>query len=210
MSEIPSVRAFWPQRLLVQLERHDARASRLARARLDAGVLNGILEASRTSWVPIDQHLALLRAIHGELGDMSFEAFIRGQFSGAIRESFLKSMFLSGLRLFGRSRLALTRLFPRGFDAVYRNVGSMESRIAEDGRGSFIELSSAPPALTTDPMFGLALRAALLGLLDVAKVAGRVELDLVDVRTRTVRLRVVAHDPKVTEGPIVPVELDEL
>ena len=151
---------------------------------LDARVIESIERAGRIAWLPLQHDLDLAAAVDKVVGRSERVQWARTSMLRSLRTPLLEPLWRAAFRVFGMSPGALFRAVPPGWAAVYRNVGSVE-HVPRPCAAKLI-VSRLPEVLLADLGYLEGLCGTFTALLDLASVAGTVEVAHIRARQRTI------------------------
>lgn len=173
----PLVRARHLKSTLAAADRSRVRDG--VRAALPQGLAEAIEAANGFDWLPAANDVALVRAIHGALGDVEHDAFSRRVIREAFEGPLLGALVASGLRLFSGALVPAAHWIPRGWALVFRDCGEWKVELMAPGAVD-LDLRELPPVCVQDSVWPRSVASSLSALLDLARVAGTVRLTALD------------------------------
>ncbi len=132
--------------------------------------------ASRVAWLPI--------ALHVKMADIQLETFgiarahdyYRRAFVSAINGPVFASLFVTAARVMGMSPAAFARWASRGYEAAFRNVGTLEGEVLGPNRARLTFLN-LPAVCTASDAWVMSTQGSTYGVYDILKLDGVVRLD---------------------------------
>jgi hypothetical protein len=197
----PALRARWTQVLFDMVDRltPDEQASfeeRVGRTKME--YLRG---SDSLAWVPIEDHLHVLQSLYDLVGPREFVAYVRSAGGDALRSPFLRTVAVTGVKVFGRA--ALLRVLPRAWRLSMRSCGRLIVERDADQGTSRIIIREMPKQLEGNTQWRLAFAATLASTLDLGGYIGSVRVDegtYADGELRYVVSLVVEPDDDPGEG----------
>jgi hypothetical protein len=170
----PAVRARHLKQTLASAER--TRAAPAVRRFVPPAILAGIEAAHGSDWLPIAHDVALVRAIHGALGQESYDAFARGVVVEALDGPLLGPMARIVVAAIGHDATSWARLVPKAWTLVYRDCGDWTVVRADAGE-AWLRIDGLPEACANEPMWPTSLASSLSAVLEATGVAGTSTLE---------------------------------
>ena len=177
----PAVRARHLKSTLAAADRTPARAA--IRDAMAAPVIDCIAASSGFDWLPVEYDVALVRAIHGALGDAGHDAFSRAVILEAFDGLLLGPIVRLALAVKGRDPDAWIRWVPKAWPLVFRNCGSWTLGAAVPGEAR-LTLEGLPPVCFDDPVWTHSVASSVSALLARVGVVGSTRLEARDPAQR--------------------------
>lgn len=154
------------------------------RAALPSGLAAIIEAANGFDWLPAANDVALVRSIHGALGDAEHDAFSRSVILDAFEGPLLGPLIATALRLFPGGLMAWAHWIPRAWALVFRECG--EWGVQGVGPGEVdLQLRWMPPICAEDRVWPISVASSISALLVLARVRGTLRFAGLDHGTRT-------------------------
>lgn len=154
------------------------------RAALPPGLAAAVEAANGFDWLPAADDVALVRAIHGALGDAEHDAFSRGVILEAFEGPLLGPLIGIALRLFPGGLMVWAHWIPRAWALVFRECG--EWKVEALGPGAVdLQLRWLPPICVRDTVWPSSVTSSASAILAPAQVRGTLRLVGLDPGTRT-------------------------
>ncbi len=172
MPDDPRIRASHVQGTLQTLARRAPDELERVLARLDPLVHAGLCEALKGSYVPAAWDVALVEAMHAELGAAGTRAILRGMMNASLAGPLLGGLLRTAQTLFGRSPGGLLRWAGHAYAHVTRQCGTVtvEREAPEEVR---LVLDGMPASLAS-PRYLDAIVGAIEAIFDLCRVEGSV------------------------------------
>ncbi len=178
----PLVRASHLRSTLAAVDR--SRVRETVRAALPPGLVAAIEVANGFDWLPAENDVALVRAIHAALGDVDHDLFSRTVILEAFEGPLLGPLIAIALRLFPGGLMAWAHWIPRAWALVFRECG--EWGVQGVGPGAVdLQLRWLPPICVQDRVWTTSVASSISALLVLAGVDGTMRLTGLDPETRT-------------------------
>ncbi|HEU4384733.1 MAG TPA: hypothetical protein VFR85_14695 [Anaeromyxobacteraceae bacterium] len=178
----PLVRARHLKTTLAAADRTAARET--IRGALPPGLAAAIGASSGFDWLPAENDVALVHAIHGALGDEEHDAFSRAVILEAFQGPLLGPFIAFALRLFPGGLMAWAHWIPRAWALVFRECG--EWKIDGIGPGAAdLQLRWLPPVCVQDPVWPSSVASSISTLFVLGRVRGTLRLTHLDPATRS-------------------------
>ncbi|HYQ80618.1 MAG TPA: hypothetical protein VEP68_03905, partial [Anaeromyxobacteraceae bacterium] len=179
------------------------RARDAIRAALPSGLMAAVEAANGFDWLPAANDVALVKAIHGALGDAEHDAFSRGVIRDAFEGPLLGPLIAIALRLFPGGLMAWAHWIPRAWALVFRECG--EWKVEGVGPGAVdLQLGWLPPICVQDAVWPGSVASSTSALLDLARVRGTLRLTGLDRATRTASYQMRWQQPDRAAGAAPP------
>jgi len=171
----PQFRANWTKLVLkFARQRPDEERDRILAA-IGAATLARVKQAGMFDWLPATVHMAVVGAIHEELG-ASARLFWRELMAASLQRSLLKPLLDGGIRLFGRSAHSVLRMTPQAMQLIARGCGDV--RVERGAAAGSVVLTFAHvPAELRSPSWAEVCAGNCEGVLDILGLVGVVTLD---------------------------------
>jgi hypothetical protein len=179
----PVVRGFLCKMMLESIRKLAAEQQHKVFALIPESVIALIESSPKLGWVPHEDSLKVLDALHRVLGDPHFRRYLSRLAEEMMDYPMLHSFFDGAIRLFGLTPQALLKWSPYAWEQVFRDSGVLVYRpLRESASGGKIEmeLEKCPPALLRSGSLAEVLAGAFEMFLRRASTKGRVELLLLD------------------------------
>jgi len=167
----PAVRARHMKSLLAAL----GEVAEVAAAELDPVQRAAIEEASGLEWLPFEANLTLTRAIYHRLGEAEAGAFFRRHTVAALGGPLLRGIVDAAVRLFGLDPGSWARWVPRGWEQVFRRVGTWSVATIPAGEAR-LALEDLPASALLDGCWPGSVASSLGALCDLARCQGGARL----------------------------------
>lgn len=172
------------------------------RAALPPGLAGAVEAANGFDWLPAANDVALVRAIHGALGDAEHHAFSRRVILEAFEGPLLNALVTAGLRLFPGGLMAWAHWIPRGWGLVFRDCGEWAVELVGSGAAD-LRLRELPPICSRDEVWPRSVASSLSPLIDLARVRGTMCLVALDRAAGTASYQ-MRWEPAGEPGPAGP------
>lgn len=156
-------------------------------------VLELIESSPKLGWVPHEDSLKVLDALHRVLGDPHFRRFLSILAEELMAYPLLQSFFDGAIRLFGLNTHALLKWSPYAWEQVFRDSGVLVYRPLRESAAAGkaeVTLEKCPPALLRSGSLVEVVAGALEMLPRRAAKKGRVEILLLDTEHGRVRYEI--------------------
>lgn len=183
LPKMPLMRASFMQSNVAELGQLGNDAEARVRDAVGEEALEIVSNAARTAWLPLQHNVDLVRHVTAVVGERRRDDWFRSSMHRSLRTPLLEPLRKAAFRVFGVSPGALFRAMPSGWNAVYRNVGSVKHRAMPNAAS--VTLSALPALLFEAPGYIEGLCGTFGALLDVAETAGTVELISLSKRRRS-------------------------
>jgi hypothetical protein len=144
-----------------------------------------LLNASRTSWVPVEHDHFLVDGIVEVLGVARAVQYWRAATTHLIERPILKSFVSGMINLFGDDPGRVIGLLPKGWPLVYRDVAELSYTRPEQGMGTVLFDHVALP-VRLYPNYFHSWHGTCLGVADLARAGGGVEFSVARDRSSAV------------------------
>lgn len=171
----PAVRARAIQQWLLLAERHDAVTEARLKQLIGEPTLGAIRDAAPLSWVPIELDVKLVEAVANIFGARRFAAFTRAFFLDLVPRPPLNALVDSGIKLMGRTPQSFLRWWGKGWEAIYKNVGTVRSLIDSPVSGRVIH-ERMPTACVQSEAFVESLLGSAYGVYAFTNTTGVVRV----------------------------------
>lgn len=118
-------RASLTRKGLEQLSARDKDLYERVLMRIEPSVRGRVHDADHSTWIPFEDHLAVLEAIRKELGDEGFHAFCRDGMKELWSFPFLEPLLSGIVEVLGVTPETLLRLSARGWMTSFRRGGTL-------------------------------------------------------------------------------------
>lgn len=173
--ERPVVRGRHMKSLVGALEVWDGGARPLAL--LPAEALGTISSAGGLDWLPVALDLQVTQAIYDGLGSAEADRFFRAHTLESFEGPILQTLVSTGVRIFGLDPVSFLRWVPRGWHLIFRGVGEWRVPAVPPGATSVaLVLASLPGECAEHAVWVRSVARSIAAVLDLARVAGSVEL----------------------------------
>jgi hypothetical protein len=196
----PLVRARHLKSTLAAADRSRVRDA--VRAALPPGLAPAVDAANGFDWLPAANDVALVRAIHGALGDAEHDAFSRRVILEAFEGPLLNALIAAGRRLFPGGLVAWAHWIPRGWALVFRDCGDWAVELVGPGAVD-LRLRELPAICGQDEVWPASVASSLSALIDLARVRGAVRLVGLD-RAAGAASYQMRWEPRGEPGPADP------
>ena len=169
----PAVRASHLKDDLLALDELGPAGPRI-RARLRAGTIATIEQASRTEHLPVALNVELAEAVFAEAGEVGARLWGTASFLRSL-DGFFKPLFLGLTKAISPSPSLLFKAFPQGWLTTYRDAGHVVVSQAGAGR-TRLTVTELPPELRGTP-FLTAVCGTLEGAFRISKYQGKATLE---------------------------------
>lgn len=178
----PLVRARHLKTTLAAVDRSRVRGT--VRAALPGGLAAAVEAADGFDWLPAENDVDLVRAIHAALGDAEHDAFSRSVILEAFEGPLLGPLASFALRLFPGGLMAWAHWIPRAWALVFRDCG--EWKVEGVGPGAVdLQLRWLPPMCVQDAVWPGSVASSTSAILALARVRGTLRLTGLDRATGT-------------------------
>lgn len=172
----PATRASSAKDSLSGLDKHRAGLTAKVRARIPEPTLAVIDSTARTGWIPVEHDSWIPRATLAELGTDEAIRYWRNFLPIHVQSPLLNAVVGGAVRLFGPSPASILRMTPRAWKLVFRDHCRLE--ISSEANTAHIVMHDVAPEVITGTGYEISFRAFFLGMLDVVKVDGDVEMEV--------------------------------
>jgi hypothetical protein len=135
-----------------------------------------IENAAGSGWLPIEHDRHVLRGHIALLGMDECRRCWRDGMAELSRKPLLSSVVSGMMRVFRQDKTKLLGVVPRGWSLVYRDFCRIEISEKRAGEVTFV-CHDIAPQVWEDPEYIDCWGAVLLGLLDLAKTSGELEIE---------------------------------
>jgi hypothetical protein len=177
VSDAPTVRARHLQDWLALVAREPAPYNQRFRERLPVEIVTEIESVGAGTWLPAGHHVAMADALRDAFGRAREHDYYRRAFGESLRLPVLGPLFQVGLRLFGLTPATCLRWASKGWDASFRNSGTLVGEVLEPGRGRIV-YAGLPNVCTDSDAWVESAQSTVYGVFDVTRTKGVVRLDL--------------------------------
>ena len=132
--------------------------------------------ASRVAWLPLSIHVTLADIQLETFGVVRAHDYYRRAFASSVNGPILAPLVLTGARLLGLTPGSFVRWASRGYDAAYRNAGSLTGEVLERGRARLV-FQDLPPMCTASDAWVMSTQGSTYGLYDMLHLEGVVRFD---------------------------------
>jgi hypothetical protein len=154
---------------------------------LSSDVLHDIECAARLDWLPVDYHVLFADLMAHAFGPARSHDYYRRAFAGALRGPFFAPIVRTGVRLLGLTPGPFLRWSSRGWEASYKNCGSLHGEVLGPLRGRVVWMQ-LPEVCTASDAWLDSAQASAYGIYDLVEVTGVVRVDKAERATGTLRL----------------------
>jgi hypothetical protein len=143
---------------------------------LPAIVLRQIEAAPRLDWLPATHHVLFADLMAQAFGPARSHDYYRRAFARALRGPFFSPIVRTGVRLLGVTPASFVRWCSRGWEASYKNCGSLRGEVLGPLRGRVV-WSRLPAVCTASEAWLDSAQGSAYGIYDLVEVTGVVRLD---------------------------------
>jgi len=180
VAALPQVRALTSQ---VALQHIDKLPLALRDAILrDAGDVETAREAFQFGWIPFRLQVGILDSMRRQMTPEQWKASQRQLMLGYLDKPMLRGLFDTAVRMLGMSVATLSKWAPRGYDALFKNAGSLRFEVGHEPCEVALILEDFPPELFASGSFADALQAAFEVIFTLVKTEGRVQVSELDLK----------------------------
>lgn len=174
----PRVRVRSSARFLEYLDEFEVGLSDRVKHAMPQDAVDALLTSPPTAWLPVSQTRHLSETLMREVGEAEclrmYRVYIRNDL---VKTPVIRGLLEATIRLFGISPIPFLRGMIRGWSQLYRDFGELELAEHQDTHAVMV-LRDAPAEVLQCRGYLLSLRAGILGLLDIARVDGAVEMSV--------------------------------
>lgn len=171
----PAVRAKLLQHWVALAERHDAALTARIAKHLSDDKRQSILSAAALDWLPIELDVEVIDAVAQAMGAARFSAFARAYFLEVMPRQPLAGLLELGTKLMGLSPESFLRWWGKGWDAIYRDCGTVRSSLEAPYRGRVVH-QQVPAVCLRSEAFVEALLGSAYGIYALAGTTGVVRV----------------------------------
>jgi hypothetical protein len=172
----PEVRARHVQDWLVQVAREPEPYASRFREHLPPEMIAQIETVTATTWLPAQYHVAMADALRDAFGRTREHEYYRRAFVASMHGGAFGTLFAVGIRLFGLTPRAFLRWAAKGYDASFRNCGSLEGEVLDETRGRVV-YRDLPKVCTDSDAWLESAQSTIYGVFDVTETNGIVRID---------------------------------
>jgi hypothetical protein len=165
----------WLENAAAEAEPHGARFV----ARVDAALREKIESAARVGWLPLSIYVQLADITQDAFGAVQAHAYYRRAFAASLTTPFFAPMMQLGARLLGLTPATFIRWASKGWDASFKNAGTVTGELLGPGHGQLL-YRDLPAIFTDSDAWLLSCQGSAYGAYDVLGVDGVVRLDIGD------------------------------
>lgn len=169
-------RASLTQRGLVKLREWQPETWERALERIEPIVRARVLDAHHGTWIPFEDHLAVLEAERAALGDEGFRAFCRDCMKEMWSMPFLEPLLSGIVQVLGVTPETLLRLSGRGWMTSFRRGGSLVYETLGVPKCGVLVLKGFPPEYLRSGTFELSIAGAFEAYFDLCGTDGEVDV----------------------------------
>ena len=173
----PTVRARHIQLWLALVERTDEPwRSRFFEA-LPAELRTRAESSAPEAWVPIDAHVQLAEVLQATFGAARAHQFYRRAMQESLAGPLFAPLVRTAFRLFGVSPSTFVRWAPKGWEASFRNAGTVSGELVGKRHARLVYRDLPSVCMDSDPWIESSQGSAY-GVLEMTGKVGVVRLDL--------------------------------
>lgn len=169
-------RASLTRKGLERLAAQDQGAYERALMRLDPSVRAQVHDASDGHWIAFEDHLAVLEAMHEQLGDDGFRDFCRRSMAELWSLPFLEPLVSGVVKVLGVTPETMLRLSARGWQTTFRRGGTLVYETLGLPSCGVLVLRDFPKELLRSGTFELSLAGAFEAYFDLCGSEGEVDV----------------------------------
>jgi hypothetical protein len=136
-------------------------------------------EAGNFAWLPIEHNLVITRALAEALGPRRTHDFFVELMLSTYRTPLLKSLVDAVLRLRGNDLGVMLQWVSKGFDLMFKNVGTWRV-IEREPTSACLEVSGLPAVVVNDRVWLDTVCSSMSSLFSLARVTGLAAIRDVD------------------------------
>jgi hypothetical protein len=177
MSTEPLVRARHCQEWLVQVSQEDEPWRSRFEARLPTQTRDTIVGAARTAWLPMQIHVTLADVLEEAFGIVRAHQYYRRAFAASLRGPLLGPLMHTAVRILGLSPATFVRWAPRGWDAAFKDAGSIVGEVLGPNHARIL-YRDLPATCTASDAWLKSAQGSAYGALDVLRTQGVIRVAL--------------------------------
>jgi hypothetical protein len=143
---------------------------------LPADIEQHIERSARLDWLPARYHVLFADLMADTFGPARSHDYYRRAFARALRGPFFAPIVRTGVRLLGLTPASFVRWCARGWEASYKNCGSLHGEVLGPLHGRVV-WSQLPPLCTASDAWLDSAQGSAYGIYDLVEVTGVVRLD---------------------------------
>jgi hypothetical protein len=144
--------------------------------RLPREMVARVEDAAARVWLPAGYHVAMADALRDAFGRAREHDYYRRAFVESIRRPVLRPLFDVGARLLGLTPAACVRWASKGWNASFRNCGTLTGEVLGEGRARGV-YRGLPRVCTDSDAWVESAQSTVYGVLDLTHAEGVVRLD---------------------------------
>lgn len=185
--DAPAVRAKILQHWLAFAEGYDATSAARLAPLLSARKRATIRDTASLAWLPMALDIEAVDAVAEAMGPKRFSAFARAFFLEIMPRPPLSALFDLGTKLMGLSPESFLKWWSKGWDAVYRDCGTVRCVFDGSSRGRLVFENMPRMCLASEAFVELQVCAAY-GIYTLAGTSGVVRVGALDPKAGTLEL----------------------
>lgn len=146
-----------------------------------------IRDAASLAWLPMALDIEVVDAVAEAMGPKRYSAFARAFFLEIMPRPPLSALFDLGTKLMGLSPESFLRWWSKGWDAVYRDCGTVRSVFDGSSRGRLV-FENMPRMCVESEAFVESMVCAAYGIYALAGTSGVVRVGALDAKAGTIEL----------------------
>lgn len=146
-------------------------------AALSEASRRAIVDAAPLAWLPIEIDVEMAEVLAQVLGPVGAHAFYAAMFRATASSSILSPMIRTAWRLFGVGPASFARWIPKGWAALFRDVGTITATVDEGARRATLVHTGIPRVCAQSEPWVTSLASCVEPILDYARKDGVVRTD---------------------------------